>query len=183
MNNKLDEKDIQKLLAWKGSNLPDAAYFEKLTDDVMERIRVESAQPVASGSRSLIERFAALSDAFGTFGRLTAAGASVAALIMVGTILLQPNQKPADGTLTAGQTRNDVTTVVVRNEPAPESRQGLDIQSASLASPSAADIIRSPLPSYKVDKNDPRYPFGISNTNSNPLATSPWPRPDQPSRP
>lgn len=199
MNNKLNEKDITNLLSLKARELPPQEYFDKLPGEILSRLDEASSASSASSAQGhfLQSWWEQVSNHFQNVslpGKIATAGSLATVCLVTGLVVMQGNRERSvspDMTAVspeAGGSSQSQTSAFVSVNPAPSMGQLHDtrsfdqgnLQRATLSERKPYDNTRSPFASFNTfDKNDPRYPFGISNTNR-PFQppTSPWPRVD-----
>lgn len=196
MNNKLNEKDITNLLSLKARELPPQEYFDALPGEILRRLDEAPTTSSAQGHfmTSWWEQVSNHLQNVGLPGKMAAAGSLATVCLVTGLVVMQGNREQSvSPDMTASGPNGSAspqsqTSAFVSANPAPSMGQLHDnrsfdpgnLQRATLSERKPYDNSRSPFASFNTfDKNDPRYPFGISNTNRpfNP-PTSPWPRVD-----
>lgn len=196
MNNKLNEKDITNLLSLKARELPPQEYFDKLPGEILSRLDEAPTTSSAQGHfmSSWWEQVSNHFQNASLLGKMATAGSLATVCLVTGLVVMQGNRdqsispdmtasNPAESGLPQSQDPAfAITSPTPSNSPLIDTRSfdSSDVQRATLSERKPYDNSRSPFASFNsFDKNDPRYPFGISNTNR-PFQppTSPWPRVD-----
>ncbi|MCD8535087.1 MAG: hypothetical protein LR011_10005 [Verrucomicrobia bacterium] len=177
MNKNFDEKDIQKLLRWKGSEMPPQEYFDNLHHSILERIRSEASSKGQVGWwNQITEHFDRASLNFNFKWALPVA----AVLAVTGLIFVNQNTPPLEEQMVVTQPASGFRATDIQTpHPVASTVPGKFLNNLQSASYSSNQLVypptASPIPKTSLIKGDPHFPFGNSQ-NLNSYPTSKWPR-------
>lgn len=162
MNNRLNEKDIQKLLAWKGQESPTEEYFVKMKSDILSEIDSQknsnSSHPHQQSGLSWTRIFT---------HPLFGLGAT-ALIVMVVLIQMNQNGNPAKDNLITESPSLITNPESALTSPSRDMLNLRNVDSSGTIRDSAGTVSTN-----RTATRNPHFPFGESEVV---YPTSPWPR-------